>query len=198
MNLVHVAVRRRAARTYRLNAADADDMAQMAALKVLNNVEHYMAQYPNVDKLAAVLAPSAASDLAREHRVQNSLGARLVDDGVGGRRAAREVLPLEIDGGSAAGGGTGRMLHPAVRGQIMRSAQPIDTEVVEQVDAIAELRSLACQLRLSDRDWALLYYVHGLDYSVTDAAKRCGIRRETAARQLSKIRRAATQLRHRA
>ena len=88
------------------------------------------------------------------------------------------------------------MLHPAVRGQVMRTALPIDTDVVEHVDTIAELRSLASQLRLSDRDWALLYYVHGLDYTVTDAAKRCGIRRETAAKQLSKIRRAAAKLRH--
>lgn len=182
---------RRLLRSHRwVTPCDHDDLVQAVLLKAWQHRDQYGRRYPRTGVLAAVLLRSAREDHARSMRVQQGQGARLVADGEGGRRTARERLSLEV-----AGDGFTVMPHPLVTSLTLRQGlDPVGDTVAHTLDTRSAAHRVQLHLRLTTRDQALVCLVDGLGFSVTEAAARVGVARETANRRIVEIRRAATAL----
>jgi DNA-directed RNA polymerase specialized sigma24 family protein len=71
---------------------------------------------------------------------------------------------------------------------------PVADSVIDRLGACQRVEQVAVQLRLSQRDRALVNLVDGLGLTITEAARHIGVARETANRRLAHIHRCAQVL----
>ncbi len=170
--------------------ADRDDVVQAVLVKAWKRLEHYQQHYPRAAVLARVLVRSVGEDHARGQRVQQGMGARLHCDATGGRTVGRRRVALEvrIDQGEW-------LAHPDVVAVTLRLAvDPVGDALADAQAAQWLVGHLADRLRWSARDRALADLVDGHGLTVTAAAQRLGIARETANRRLVQMHREARAL----
>lgn len=167
---------------------DADDIAAEAAAKFLGlpaTRQHaIMTECPAAFDHARRIAKRSAYDFDRQERVQACFGARLYDDGEGGRRAGR--IWHSGDAPIARGEYGGASLFDVCTNQA-----PIDIadEVVERVVTEQQLELVLTGLGPDEREIILRVDGHGEE--VRQLADEAGCARETMSRRTSKIRRTA-------
>ncbi len=170
--------------------ADHDDVVQAVLVKVWCRLEHYRAAYPTRAVLAKVLVRSVGEDHNRAQRSQQCQGARLVDDGRGGLRTGRQGVSLDGLVERAQAGGYNEVTAVTLRDGF----DPVGDSVIDRLGACQRVEQVAVQLRLSQRDRALVHLVDGLGLTVTQAARHIGVARETANRRLTQIHRSVEVL----
>ena len=164
----------------RRSAFDADDIAQEICLRFLLNSAGFMACYTPGSFVRACLN-QVSEDTARKGRAGRGEGANLVpyidENGQAAKRVRREV----ISGYAPAGEGDRNVFDT-----VSDREPAVDDLVIERVDAERKLREALAPL--SERQRYLYVEVVGHGRKVGAVAKDLGIKRETASRTLSKVR----------
>jgi DNA-directed RNA polymerase specialized sigma24 family protein len=153
---------------WRMHEHDRDDVAAAMTIRVLSNIDDYVARYPRPEKLVGVMLDQAVLGHHRKQAVQQGRGARF----------GREMVYLD----GLTDDPTGAWDHDTVG-----EAETIG----EAAEMVSMLEAALIGRGVKDRNLALLRMVDGHGVTVTEAADRLGIRRETASRILKKVREAA-------
>lgn len=163
---------------------DADDIATEAAEKFLRmpaaQQHRVMVEFPSATDLARRMAKRSAFDFDRDDRIQGCRGARLFDDGEGGKRAGRNWIsgdaPFGRDDDS-----------PSLFDLCTASATgDIADAVVDHVFTLELLELAFTGISAADRE--LLFRVDGCREEIQHLAAEFKCARETMSRRINKIR----------
>jgi DNA-directed RNA polymerase specialized sigma24 family protein len=160
----HAKLRLERGKHFRMHKLDRDDIAADMTVRVLLNVDDYRRRYPQPEKLARVMLDQAVVGYQRKQGAQQGRGARF------GREAVY-FDDLTTDP-------TSSWDHDSVG-----EAEVID----EAVRLCGMLDAALIGQGVSARNRELLWLVLGEGITVTEAADRVGVRRETAGRILKKV-----------
>jgi DNA-directed RNA polymerase specialized sigma24 family protein len=163
---------------------DADDVASMAVEAFLGlpvaEQHRIMVLRPAAVAHARVVMGHTAFDFDRDSRIQTCRGARLFDDGEGGKRPGR----VWISGDAHFGRDDD---SPSLFDLCASSATgDVADAVIDHVDSLERLEQIFAGVSPADR--LLLLRVLGNGELVQDLAAEHGCARETMSRRLSKIR----------
>lgn len=163
---------------------DADDIAAEAVEKFLRmpaaQQHRVMVEFPSATVLARRVAKRSAYDFDRDDRIQGCRGARLFDDGEGGKRAGRTWVsgnaPFGRDDDSPS------LFDLCTTGAMADIADA----VIDHVSAIERLELAFAGISPADRE--LLYRVDGCREEIQHLAAEFKCARETMSRRINKIR----------
>jgi DNA-directed RNA polymerase specialized sigma24 family protein len=163
---------------------DADDIASMAVEDFLGlpvaEQHRIMVHRPAAVAQARLVLSHTAFDFDRDNRIQTCRGARLFDDGEGGRRPGR----VWISGDAHFGRDDD---SPSLFDLCASSATgDVADVVIDQLTCDERLEQLFAGVSPADRQ--LLLRVDGNGEQVKDIAAELGRARETLSRRISKIR----------
>jgi RNA polymerase sigma factor (sigma-70 family) len=166
---VHRLMLRRLIGSRLLGPEDSWDAAQSASLKLWARVAQIRESYPEPAMYASAVTRSAAEDHRRRMRAQRGEGARVRRNTAG--QAERRVEAIDD-----------REIGLDLDLESIRQHRAEDSCVASMDD-----RNLAHRLLLTigPSDRALLWQVHALGHSVTEAAPQLGLSRCQASRRLS-------------
>lgn len=169
---------------------EADDIASMAVENFLglspSEQHRIMALRPEAAVYGRIVTRHTAFDFDRTDRIQGCRGARLFDDGEGGKRAGRHWISgdarIGIDGSDS----------PSLFDLCQSSATgDIADDVAEHLSDLQRLEQALEGISPADRE--LLLRVDGNGEEVQQLAKEYGCTRETMSRRINRIRAVAKQ-----